>query len=311
MTGLDPKSALLIALAAFTVFYLWVVVGAVQKELSRGKTLGNILWGPNAAGLYFTGAFTNFWDTLGVGSFAPTTAIFRKWKLVPDERIPGTLNIGHVLPTIVQAFIYTKIVEVEPWTLVYMIVAAVVGSYVGSGLVSGWPRQRVQAVMGTVLLFGGVIMLMRTTGFMPAGGDSIGLTGLNLALGLLGNFVLGALMTIGVGLYGPCMVLIFLLGMSPKVAFPIMMGSCAFLMPVASYRFAKKDFFDLRAALALGIGGVPLVFVAAYYVNGLDIKVMSYLVVVVVLYTSYGLLKSSREKTLAPIEDGIAPSPVP
>jgi uncharacterized membrane protein YfcA len=118
-------------------------------------------------------------------------------------------------------------------------------------------------------------------------------------------------MTIGVGLYGPCMVLIFLLGMSPKVAFPIMMGSCAFLMPVASYRFVKKDFFDLRAALALGLGGVPLVLVAVYLVKELDIKVMSYLVVAVVLYTSYGLLKSSREKTLAPIEDGIAPSPVP
>lgn len=311
MSGLDPKMALLIALAAFTVFYLVVLVGAVQKEMSRGSALGDILWGPRAPFLYFVGAFTNFWDTLGVGSFAPTTAIFRKWKLVPDERIPGTLNIGHTLPTIIQAFIYTKIVEVEPWTLVYLIVAAVAGSYVGSGVVAGWPRQRVQAVMGTVLLFGGAVMLMRTINWMPAGGDAIGLTGAGLAMGILGNFVLGALMTIGVGLYGPCMVLIFLLGMSPKVAFPIMMGSCAFLMPVASYRFVKKDFFDLRAALALGLGGMPLVLIAAYIVKELPIKVMSYLVVAVVLYTSYGLIKSSREKTLAPIEDGQTPSPVP
>ncbi|MEO7999272.1 MAG: sulfite exporter TauE/SafE family protein [Gemmatimonadaceae bacterium] len=311
MTGLDPKMALLIALAVFTVFYLVILAGAVQKELARGASLGSILWGPKSPALYFTGAFTNFWDTLGVGSFAPTTAIFRAWKLVPDERIPGTLNIGHTLPTIIQAFIFTKIVEVEPWTLVYMILAAVIGSYVGSGLVAGWPRQRVQAVMGSVLLIGGAVMLMRTVNFMPAGGDAIALTGMNLALGVLGNFVLGALMTIGVGLYGPCMVLIFLLGMSPKVAFPIMMGSCAFLMPVASYRFVKKDFFDLRAALALGLGGVPMVLVAVYIVKTLPITVMSYLVVAVVLYTSYGLLKSSREKTLAPIEDGIAPSPVP
>ncbi len=311
MTGLDPKDALLVALTAFTVFYLWVLVSAIRREMSRGKSLGNIMWGPGAPALYSIGAFTNFWDTLGVGSFAPTTAIFRKWRLVPDERIPGTLNIGHTLPTIAQAFIYTKIVEVDPMTLVYMILAASIGSYIGSGLVSGWPRQRVQAVMGTVLLFGGVIILMRTTGWMPAGGDAIGLTGMNLALGVLGNFALGALMTIGVGLYGPCMVLIFLLGMSPKVAFPIMMGSCAFLMPVASYRFAKKDFFDLRAAVGLAIGGIPLVLIAAYIVKSLPIEVMNYLVVAVVLYTSYGLIKSSRDKTLAPIEDGIAPSPVP
>lgn len=313
MTGLDPKNALLIALAAFTVFYLAVLIGAIKREMGRGTPLGDILWGPKAPALYFIGAFTNFWDTLGVGSFAPTTAIFRKWKLVPDERIPGTLNIGHTLPTIIQAFIYTKIVEVEPWTLVYMIVAAVAGSYVGSGIVSSWPRQRVQAVMGTVLLFGGVIILMRTLNWMPAGGTDadIGLMGSKLAIGIAGNFALGALMTIGVGLYGPCMVLIYLLGLSPKVAFPIMMGSCAFLMPVASYRFSRKDFFDLRAALALGLGGMPLVLVAAYIVKELDVKVMNYLVVLVVLYTSYGLLKASRERVMAPIEDGQRPSPVP
>lgn len=342
MSGLDLKMGLLIALTAVTVFYLWVMIGAVQTELRRGKTLGSIFAGPRAAALYLTGAVTNFFDTLGVGSFATTTALFRKFRLIPDERIPGTLNIGHVLPTIAQAFIFTKLVPVEPMTLVLMIIAAVLGSYIGSGIVVGWPRQRVQFGMGValtvlaILMFLGVVPEVRTyldtrfagsatlasmqgfldaifpkAGWLPAGGEALELKGSSLAIGLIGNFVLGSLMTIGIGLYGPCMVLIYLLGMQPTAAFPIMMGSCAFLMPVASYRFVKKDFFDLRAAVGLGIGGLPLVFVAAFLVTGFPVMAVKLLVVVVVLYTAYGLLKSSREKTLAPIEDGIAPSPVP
>lgn len=311
MSGLDPKMALLVALSIFTVFYLAVLGGAILKAQRSGETLRNLLFGPKSGWLYFTGAFTNFWDTLGVGSFAPTTAIFRKWRLVPDERIPGTLNIGHTLPTIAQAFIFTTAVEVEPLTLVYMIMAAVAGSYIGSGLVAGWPRQRVQLGMGLALAVAAALMFASVMNWMPVGGTLIGLEGNKLLFALLGNFVLGSLMTIGIGMYAPCMVLIYLLGMSPKVAFPIMMGSCAFLMPVASYRFARKDFFDLKAALGLAIGGLPLVLVAALVVKSLPLDYMKILVVVVVLYTSYGLLKSSTEKELQPIEDGIAPSPVP
>lgn len=311
MSGLDPKMALLVALSVFTVFYLAVLGGAILKAQRNGETLGNLLFSPKSGWLYFTGAFTNFWDTLGVGSFAPTTAIFRKWRLVPDERIPGTLNIGHTLPTIAQAFIFTTAVEVDPLTLVYMIMAAVAGSYIGSGLVAGWPRQRVQLGMGLALAVAAALMFASVMNWMPVGGNLIGLEGNKLLFGLLGNFVLGSLMTIGIGLYAPCMVLIYLLGMSPKVAFPIMMGSCAFLMPVASYRFARKDFFDLKAALGLAIGGLPLVLVAALVVKSLPLDYMKVLVVIVVLYTSYGLLKSSTKKELQPIEDGIAPSPVP
>lgn len=311
MSGFDPKMALLGALSVITVFYLAVLGSAILKARRNGETLGSLLFSPKSGWLYFTGAFTNFFDTLGVGSFAPTTAIFRKWRLVPDERIPGTLNIGHTLPTIAQAFIFTTAVSVDPLTLVYMILAAVAGSYIGSGLVAGWPRQRVQLGMGLALAVAALLMFASVMNWMPVGGNLIGLEGNKLLFGLLGNFVLGSLMTIGIGLYAPCMVLVSLLGMSPITAFPIMMGSCAFLMPVASYRFVKKDFFDLKAALGLAIGGLPLVLVAALVVKSLPLDYMKVLVVIVVLYTSYGLLKSSTEKELQPIEDGIAPSPVP
>lgn len=70
---------------------------------------------------------TNFFDTLGIGSFAPTTALFRLLRIVRDEQIPGTLNIGQCLPTVLQGLIFIVAVAVDPLTLVSMIAAAVIG----------------------------------------------------------------------------------------------------------------------------------------------------------------------------------------
>ena len=295
MTGLDPKNALLIALVAFTLFYLVVVIARVQKALREGETLSLLLAGPRSSWLYFTGFITNFFDTLGVGSFATTTALYRKLKLVPDERIPGTLNIGHTLPTVVQAFIFTKLVPVDPMTLALMIIAAALGSYIGSGIVAGLPRRSIQLGMGFALIGAATLMALSIGGWLPGGGELLKLEGNKLIFALIGNFFLGSLMTIGIGLYAPCMVLIYLLGMTPTAAFPIMMGSCAFLMPVASYRFIKKEGFDLRATLGLMIAGIPAVLIAAFLVKALPLNYVKALVVLVVLYTAYGMLKAARE----------------
>ena len=129
---------------------------------------------------------------------------------------------------------------------------------------AGWSRRKVQIGMGAALLVAASLMLATQLGLMARlGGEAIGVDGARLGVGVGGNFVLGALMTLGIGLYAPCMILVSLLGMSPKVAFPIMMGSCAFLMPVGSMRFIRKDAYGLRPALGLAIGGVPGVLLAA------------------------------------------------
>ncbi len=109
---------------------------------------------------------------------------------------------------------------------------------------------------------------------------------------MAGNFVLGALMTLGIGLYAPCLILASLLGMTPIAAFPIMMGSCAFLMPAGSLPFIKRGRYDLRAAIGLAIGGIPGVLIAAYIVKSLPLDWLRWLVVIVVLYAAAGLLRS-------------------
>ena len=230
---MDAKVILLAALIGLTLIYLvswWIT--ARRRLAARAHGSHESVW-PKPIHLVI-GFVTNFFDTLGIGSYAQTTTAFKFWKLVPDEQIPGTLNIGHVPPTIVQALIFITGVAVEFRTLLFLIAAACAGAWLGAGIVSGFSRRKVQLGMGTALLGASLVVVAQLFNIVPAG-EALGLTGTKLAIGVGVNFVLGALMTLGVGLYAPCMVLISVLGMNPIAAFPIMMGSCAFLMPVAAF----------------------------------------------------------------------------
>jgi uncharacterized membrane protein YfcA len=276
--GLNPITALLSTLGLLTAGF---VVGWSREE--RGPTLVEIA----------IGAVTNFLDALGIGSFATTTALFRSLRLVPDRVIPGTLNVGHALPTVAQAFIFTAVIPVDVVTLVSMIAAAVLGAWLGAGIVAKWPKRKVQVGMGAALLAAAAFFLMKQLGLFPAGNDAIGVGGVALVLAIAGNFLLGALMTLGIGLYAPCMILVSLLGMNEKTAFPIMMGSCAFLMPVGSARFIRERSYHLRAALGLTLGGIPAVLLAGLIVKSLPLYWVRWLVIVVVIYTSLTMLRSA------------------
>jgi uncharacterized membrane protein YfcA len=237
------------------------------------------------------GFVVNFFDMLGIGSFATTTTLFKFTRTVDDENIPGTLNVGHTFPTLAEALISIALVTVEMKTLVTMIGAAVAGAYLGAGVVARWPKRRIQIGMGVLLVAAATIIAVRQLALV-SGGTAIGVGGVKLGVAVAGNFVLGALMTLGIGLFAPCMILISLLGMDPKTAFPIMMGSCAFLMPVASLRFVRSGRYDRRAALGLALGGVPAVLIAAYIVKSLPLKAVQWLVVGVVIYTAVAMIRS-------------------
>ena len=279
---MDAKQLLFVGLAVFLAIYAVALV--------RG---GLVMPAPFQTAIGFV---TAFFDTLGIGSFATTTSVFKLRNMVPVRLIPGTLNVGHTLATITQAFIYTKLVPVESQTLVLMIAAACLGAWLGVGFVVHWSRRKIQIGMGIALFGAALIFLMQALNLMPGGGDTLGLTGARLAIGLAGNFVLGVLMMLGIGLYGPCMILISLLGMNPTAAFPIMMGSCAFLMPVACVRFIRSQAYDKQAALSLALGGVPAVLIAAFLVTSLPIAAVRWLVIIVVIYTSLNMLLTAPSR---------------
>jgi uncharacterized membrane protein YfcA len=166
-------------------------------------------------------------------------------------------------------------------------------------MVAGMNRAAIQRGMGVALLVAAVLMMMTALNRFPGGGDALLLSGIKLVAAIVITFFLGALMTLGIGAYAPIMIMVSLLGMNPTAAFPIMMGSCAFLMPTAGFQFIRKAKYDVSAAVGLAIGGIPAVLVAALIVRSLPLTYVRWLVVVVVVYAAISLLRSSYAKARA------------
>ena len=279
-------------LISFAVLGIILAVALYLDYRKHKNNLENNSWTKTGV----IGFVSNFLDTLGIGSFATETAMFKFFKQSEDRVIPGTLNVANAIPTIAQAIIYTQIVEVEPVTLVLMLLSAVAGSVLGAGIVAKLPEKKIQFTMGIALFITAGFLVAKALGYMETTGEVIGLEGSMLAIGVSANFVLGALMTAGIGLYAPCMALVAMLGMSAKTAFPIMMGSCAMLMPVAGLKFIKEGAYNRRASFAISITGVIGVLIAAFIVKSLPMEYLRWLVVLVVVYTASLMLRSALKK---------------
>ncbi len=274
---------LLGALAIMALTYI-VVLGQAAVRLGQLK--------PHFEGMAL-GAVTNFFDTLGIGSFAPTTAWLKLRRLVPDSYIPTILNAGHGLPTIVEALIFINLVKVDPWLLAGAISASVLGAVVGAPIVVRLPIRAVQAVVGVALIIAAILYILGNLNLMPSGGVALGLPPLLFAIAIPAYFVFGALMTCGIGLYAPSLVMLSLMGMDPKASLPIMMGACAFLMPVSGARFLRSERIDIRLVIGIAAGGIPAVLVAALLVKSLPLTALRWGVVAVVLYAAAILLRSA------------------
>jgi uncharacterized membrane protein YfcA len=233
-----------------------------------------------------------FFDTLGIGSFAPTTAILKFRGDPPDEMIPGTLNVGLNVAGFLETLIFVTSVAISPILLTSMVLSAAVGAWLGAGVVSRMPRRAIQLFMGIALLVAGSVFAATNLNWMPGGGTAMDLAGWKFPLAVAVNFVLGALMSVGIGLYAPCMILLALLGLHPLGAFPIMMGSCGLLQPVASLQFFRSGRFAWGTSIGLSIGAVGGVLLAAYVVKSLPLVMLRWLVVGVVLYASASMLRS-------------------
>jgi uncharacterized membrane protein YfcA len=240
------------------------------------------------------GAVTNFFDTLGIGSFAPTMAWIKLRKLVPDSFIPGVLISGHALPTVAQGLIFITLVDVDPLLLAASIAASVLGALVGAPLAVRLPVRGIQIAVGVALLVAALSFVAANLGIMPAGGTALSLAPLRFAVAIIGCFLVGALMTVGIGFYAPLLAMFSLLGLNPVAVFPIMAGAGALMMPASAPKFLRSDRIDFRLVLSLTIGGIPAVLVAAYLVKSLPLEALRWVVVVVVVYTGVVMLRSAR-----------------
>jgi uncharacterized membrane protein YfcA len=286
-----PKLALLAALIIVNIAFVaaWVRSGREHPKRER-PTLGDVV----------IGFVTDFFDALGIGSFAPTTAIYKLRGSPADELIPGTLNIGHNGAAFFETLVFTTVVAVEPVLLASMVASATIGAWLGAGIVGRLPRRAIQICMGVALLTAAVFFTMKNLGAFPAGGSAMGLGGWRFGVAVAANFALGALLSIGIGNYAPSVVLLSLLGLHPLAAFPIMMGTCGIVQPVAGLRFLKSGRFAWGASLGLILGGFFGVLLAVYVVKQLPLWVLRWVVIVVVLYAAVSMLRSANAQRQVP-----------
>ncbi|MEE0776069.1 MAG: permease [Bacillota bacterium] len=243
-----------------------------------------------------------FFDTLGIGAYAPSTVCFKGFKLVPDQLIPGTLNTACAVSMAVESVVFITTVEVETVTLVTLIAASTVGAFIGAGFVSKLPLSKMQIGLGGALLVVAFTLIIGALGLMPVGGEAIALTGVKLVVSAIFCFIFGALMTIGVGAYALIMGLVCLMGLSPAAAFPITFGACAYLIPAASIRFvkesrkSKKIVYHRKTVLLYSTIGLIGPLVACFLITSLPLTVLKWLVAIVVAYTAITMLRSGFKK---------------
>ena len=290
---MDLLTVLLIIIGAGGVFFLAsLVVDLVKHKNDLGKE------SPVVG--FLIGLVTDFFDTLGIGSFAPTTLLFKVTKFLDtDKKIPGTLNVAHTIPVILEAVLFLTGVKVEGITLFSMIAAAIAGALVGARIVNKLPEKKIQLVMGVCLIVTAFLMASGQLGWLKAlgaGNEAVGLTGIKLIIGVVGNFILGALMMAGVGLYAPCMAMVYMLGLSPLVAFPIMMGSCAGLMAIGSPEFIKAGNYSRIGSVAITIGGVIGVTIAYTLVKSMPLAVLTWVIIGVVIVTGISMIRQGTKK---------------
>ncbi|HWC56057.1 MAG TPA: TSUP family transporter [Sphingomicrobium sp.] len=241
------------------------------------------------------GAVVSFFDTLGIGSFAPTTAWMKFRRMVPDRLIPPTMLVGLTPPVFAESIIFLILlgVGVDPVLLFGCALAVLIGGLLGAPLVV---RARVWIVQLTVaigLILAAGAYAMTNLNLFPGGGTAAALPlGLTIAA-IAANFVFGILLNFGIGNYAPTLVMLSLMGMNPRLVFPIMAAGAALMGAGACVRHIRIGQIDMRVVVGLGLGGIPAVVVAALIVKQMPLEILRWLVIVVVLYTAAVMLRSA------------------
>jgi len=243
------------------------------------------------------GGIAYFLDTLGIGSFATSTAMLRSFKQIQDKNLPGTLNVTSVLPLLLEAFIFIAIIQVDTVTIVAMVTAACIGAWIVASIIHKVPEQRICFIISIFLFIAATVSILKQLNIVPIDyTGAIGLTGIKLVIAVLASAIIGALGAVGIGSYAPFLALALTLGLSARAMFPIMMSAAALGGGFASIKFIKTGNYDRKASLAMTIVALLGVVIAAYIVKTLPLNILTWIVIGVIYYTSITLFLSGYKK---------------
>lgn len=242
-----------------------------------------------------SGFIALFGDAIGIGSFGTLSAILKTTRVVPDRELPGTMMVGTSAIAAIGAIVYIRSVDVSALTLVSLVIPSTIGAYIGAKFLTKVSESTVQILMAISLTIVSFLIVIGQLGLIPIGGTAIGLEGGALIFAMVVIFFLGIVMNFSVGLFAPCMVLLYSLGMAPTAAFPIMYCACAFIQPVSSIPIIKSGAYNRLVAMGIFIGGIPGVLLGSKFVTSIPTYWLKWLIAGIVLYTAWNLYVSYRK----------------
>lgn len=263
-----------------SLFCIGLMINKLRKQPSDSITrLGHVH-------LMISGVTAFFMDTIGVGSFACNIALANYFKTFKDEELPGMLNGAQVLPGAIEALFFLGVIQVDLITLITLIAATCLGGVIGASIISKLNAQALRVVM--LIAFPTIIFLILCNQFqwLPIGGNKIALEGHELIWGFMGLLIAGALTAAGVGLFAMIQAVLFCLGMSPLIAFPIMTAAGALQQPLSTCIFVFKNKVPLKKALLISLYGVIGVLLALPIITHLSARKLHILLIIVLTYNT-------------------------
>jgi uncharacterized membrane protein YfcA len=195
-----------------------------------------------------------------------------------------------------MALAYISSINVDQMTLVLLIASQMLGAYFGPRFVVKMPVRQIRMFMGFGLVLAAFFVVAGKFGLLPSGGEATGLTGGKLVLGMVLLLIYGGLNNVGVGSYAPTMATVYALGLSPAIAFPVMMGACTFSVPVGAMEFVRLGQYGRKITLFSSIFGILGVLAAVFVVKSLDTSMLQWVVAAVILIAGLDLLRSAFAK---------------
>jgi uncharacterized membrane protein YfcA len=223
-------------------------------------------------------------DTLGLGSFAVNIALAKLTGTFHDEELPAMVNGAQVIPGVLESLFFMKMIDVDVTTLVTLVAGACLGGVIGGSVVSRLGKQGIRLAMMCCFTFIMILLLCRQFNLFPVGGELMALTSWKLLAGFFGMVACSMLTAAGIGLFVLVQALLFLLGVSPLVAFPIMTTAGAMQQPLTTMAFLQQDKIPLKKTLVLSVAGCVGVLFAMLVFKHLSVAWLHSLLVLIVMY---------------------------
>ncbi|NCT56788.1 MAG: anion permease [Legionella sp.] len=239
--------------------------------------------------LAMTGVLAFIADTLGVGSFPITIALSKLWGTFEDHELPAVTNGAQVIPGTIEALFFIQIIHVDLTTLLTLVAGTCVGGILGGHMITHLSKQKLRLAM--IICFTGIIGLLiyQKFGYFTSNHELTALHAWKLWLGFLAMSICGALTSVGIGLFAMVQAVLFLMHLSPAVAFPIMTVAGAMQQPLTTLVFLKQDKIPLRKTLTLSLFGCLGVLIALPIVTHMKQTWLHSLLLIIMIYNVFSI----------------------